>query len=449
MKENLYVVVLIAHNQMELVKQQVKIHSLFASENGSIVIVDNYSDDGLGEWLKQQKDLDYIICDEGLETYSVILNTVIQEFVKEEDVLLLSPRYLLLPGCVENLYKELHGNTDVGAVCANAISHGSQLGKDFGNAVAYAQEHRNKEGTKQIMCLEEGAVMFRNDLLGGNKCFDEQLRLPRNILRDFVFDRICAGWKMLSIENAYIYEMPLVAENVYVRFFGETADRKRLKEKWSMNYFNDRPNVNLLSQIERGKEEEFSVLEIGCDCGANLLYLRNLYQNVRLYGVEINPMAANITSHIAKVQVTDIEKEFWQFDGVQFDYVIFGDVLEHLRNPGAVLGYCRENLKKGGRILASIPNLMHYSVLYQLINGDFTYADMGLLDRTHIHFFTYNEIVRLFEGENYTIEDIKPVGTGELTQTEKDFVGELMKISHRAQQFMFLTFQYIVSAGLK
>lgn len=446
MGENL-LTVLIAHNQLELVKQQIKMRSLFSTGDiGNLVIVDNYSEDGLDEWLKQQENLDYIICDEGLEKYSVILNTVIQEFVTEEDILLLSPQYLPLPKCIENLYDELHEDRNTGAVCANVISFDSSIGKDFKNAVTYAEEHQSQRRKKQVICLEEGAVMIRNELLRDNKCFDEQLKLPENILRDFAFHKICANWELFMIENAYVYGMPLIAEDVYLQFFGGESDRERLKESWKMNYFNDKPNVNLLSHIERREEEEFSVLEIGCDCGVNLLHLRNLYKNVRLYGVEINPMAAQIASHTAEVQVADIEEEFLSFEEGKFDYIILGDVLEHLRNPERVLQCCRKILKKDGRILASIPNLMHYSVFSQLLNGDFTYTDTGLLDRTHIHFFTYNEIMRLFEAQKYKIEKFGYLTENDTTQEVSEFIGKLMEISHGSKEFMFLAFQYIVSA---
>ena len=72
------------------------------------------------------------------------------------------------------------------------------------------------------------------------------------------------------------------------------------------------------------------------------------------------------------------------FGGVTFDYIIFGDVLEHLRDPEGTLNYCKEFLKKGGSILASIPNIMHVSVVRDLLNGNFTYADQGPVSYTHL-----------------------------------------------------------------
>lgn len=101
-------------------------------------------------------------------------------------------------------------------------------------------------------------------------------------------------------------------------------------------------------------------------------------------------------------------------------------------------------LKKDGRIIACIPNLMHYSVMKDLINGNFTYSDMGLLDRTHIHFFTYNEIIRLFKDAGYEIENIASVG-GIEHERDKELVKSLLSISSGAEEHMFTTFQYLVS----
>ncbi len=93
---------------------------------------------------------------------------------------------------------------------------------------------------------------------------------------------------------------------------------------------------------------------------------------------------------------------------------------------------------------------MHYSVMRGLIDGYFTYKDTGLLDRTHIHFFTYNEIIRMFDEEGYEIENIySVVSPQEVTREDSDFIVNLVNMSRGAEGFMFHTFQYIVSAKKK
>ena len=81
----------------------------------------------------------------------------------------------------------------------------------------------------------------------------------------------------------------------------------------------------------------------------------------------------------------------WYKD-ISFDHIVFADVLEHLRNPLKVLTCAKGLLKDGGTILVSVPNLAHNSVMIDLLNHKFEYRSTGLLDDTHIHFFTKSSL---------------------------------------------------------
>jgi len=127
-----------------------------------------------------------------------------------------------------------------------------------------------------------------------------------------------------------------------------------------------------------------------------------------------------------------------------FDYIIFGDVLEHLRRPDKAIEYCKSLLKNYGCIIASIPNLMHISVMEDLLKGNFTYRETGLLDKTHIHFFTYNEIIRMFRDNGYRITNITTI-IHKITEEQRTLIDQLTSI-YDSPHFMYETFQYIISA---
>ena len=93
----------------------------------------------------------------------------------------------------------------------------------------------------------------------------------------------------------------------------------------------------------------------------------------------------------------------------QFDCVLFGDVLEHLFDPWAVIEKVKPYIKQNGVILASIPNVAHISVLAPLLAGNWTYTEYGLLDKTHIRFFTFNEMLRMFLKAGYSISKVDRV----------------------------------------
>ncbi len=151
-----------------------------------------------------------------------------------------------------------------------------------------------------------------------------------------------------------------------------------------MNYFNLMPSF-LLSVLIEKSDTPLRILEVGCDLGATLLEIKNGHPDSRLFEIEINKAAAEIAGHIANVTVGNIEDKKLPFEG-EFDYILFGDVLEHLHDPQDVIRFCRGKLSEHGCIIANVPNIMHISVMEQLLHGKFEYTDSGLLDRTHIHF---------------------------------------------------------------
>lgn len=107
--------------------------------------------------------------------------------------------------------------------------------------------------------------------------------------------------------------------------------------------------------------------------------------------VEINEADAKIAEeYCTKMLVGDVE--LIDFAILQtwgtYDYIIFADVLEHLKNPELVLEKCKILLKENGEILSSIPNVAHASIVLNLLDGKFQYQKIGLLDNTHLKLYT-------------------------------------------------------------
>ena len=130
-----------------------------------------------------------------------------------------------------------------------------------------------------------------------------------------------------------------------------------------------------------------------------------------------------------------------------FDYVIFADVLEHLINPEAVLKKIRDYLKPSGYVLASIPNIMHYSVILELLKGNFTYQDSGILDKTHMRFFTLKEIEKMFNRCGYRIVSINASYNEENLQEEDNkLLEKIIALPNVADQSNFHVYQYLIKA---
>lgn len=147
------------------------------------------------------------------------------------------------------------------------------------------------------------------------------------------------------------------------------------------------------------------VVDFGCATGyfAQLLNQRGC----EVVGVELNPEAAKLAeSHCKRVLVADLEVASISdmFADQQFDVAVFGDVLEHLRDPLRVLREVQQILKPEGYIVASIPNVAHGAVRLALLQGRFDYSDVGILDNTHLRFFTRETAEALFEDSGYLVE---------------------------------------------
>ncbi len=439
-------IVMVAHNQFSLVVQQMKNIQMFVRDLESIhvVVVDNDSNDGLSDWLFTQQNIDYIICNQGRESYAAILNTVIREFVKEEDILLLSPHMLLMPETIERMQNMAYEEVKTGAVNASSKGVNISLEMDFSAAIDVLYQHM-VSNKKQTFCIHTDATYLKCEFITDVGEFDEEIIVPYNSFLDYSFRGITQSWQYYDIDNAFLYKIG--NGNSVFTSGEEEADWEILQRKWGMNYFNQAANGPLISYIEKEDTAQFNVLEIGCDCGVNLLEIHNRFPNARLYGVEINSQAAQIAKNIADVQVGNIEDKNLDFHNIKFDYIIFGDVLEHLRNPEKTLRYCKTLLSTQGRVLACIPNLLHYSVISRLLEGYFTYTDRGLLDRTHIHLFTRKEIEKMFVNEGYCIEKMDFLTIKEdLSVQEENMIETLVNLSKEGNREMYEAFQYIVSA---
>ena len=152
------------------------------------------------------------------------------------------------------------------------------------------------------------------------------------------------------------------------------------------------------------------VLDVGCFCGAVGAWLKRKYPDVRVVGIEpLGKAADEARSNLDAVLQGRLEDVNLSDAGVRpgtVDVIVLADVLEHMFDPWNALLKLRPLLNSSGIVLASIPNIRNLTVLEQLAGGDFPYSDSGLLDITHIRFFTWQGVQRLFGETGYRIEAV-------------------------------------------
>jgi 2-polyprenyl-3-methyl-5-hydroxy-6-metoxy-1,4-benzoquinol methylase len=152
-----------------------------------------------------------------------------------------------------------------------------------------------------------------------------------------------------------------------------------------------------------------NVLECGCSTG--FLSRQLAAGGARVVGIEIDTEAAEKARQFcARVLSLDLNQPDWSRAlGEQFDLVTYGDVLEHLLEPQAVLRETKNALAPGGRVLISLPNIAYWTMRVKLLLGKFEYESMGLLDHTHLRFFTFHTARKMIEQAGYRIVRFHPV----------------------------------------
>jgi methionine biosynthesis protein MetW len=150
------------------------------------------------------------------------------------------------------------------------------------------------------------------------------------------------------------------------------------------------------------------VLDVGCadgDVGRLLQETGN-----RVSGLDRDEEAAEkARADLGRVVVADLDTSSLldHFEAASFDVVVLADVLEHLREPERALREATELLREGGRLVLSVPNVAHGALRLALLQGRWTYTAAGLLDRTHLHFFTRTSLLQLLEGVGLAVDDLR------------------------------------------
>ena len=212
----------------------------------------------------------------------------------------------------------------------------------------------------------------------------------------------------------------------------------------------DNSNSLILRNVARGSE----VLETACAHGRMTRYLRETLEcrvTVVEYDAEAGASAAKFAAdsrHIGP-QLGDLEKGPWydtlKKEGRSFDVIVMADVLEHLSDPAKLLSRAKDLLKPGGSIWISVPNFTHNAVLIEMLNGRFDYRDVGLLDSTHVHFFSGVSLEAMVRGAGLSVvkrlDPVLKVKRTEIKNSYRDvpwYVALYLKLRKGGEAYQFV-----------
>jgi len=166
------------------------------------------------------------------------------------------------------------------------------------------------------------------------------------------------------------------------------------------------PNTSLSKIISFIPPKSKKILDIGCSSGYLGQYIKQKF-NCSVDGIDNNKDDLKIANkYLDKVYCLDIEHDNLSVIKSKYDILIFADILEHTINPQSILQKFKSKLTKNGIIIISVPNIIHQSIILNLLNRHWQYTDTGILDKTHLRFFDKTSITKLIKESGFKIQKI-------------------------------------------
>lgn len=213
-------------------------------------------------------------------------------------------------------------------------------------------------------------------------------------------------------------------------------------QKYSKKLFTS-PNTSFSKIFSLIPSNSKNILDIGCASGYLGKYIKSKYKSIPITGLDNNKEDIKIAKkNLDEALIFNLESDIFpeRFKKNKFDVVILADILEHLINPEKLLQNLHQIITSNSTLIISIPNIVHQSTIINLINRKWEYTDTGILDKTHLKFFSRQSICQLLKQNGFVIEKI-------------DFTTKKESLSFWQKPFRFylthpdfLAYQYIIKA---
>ncbi|MGX9290361.1 glycosyltransferase [Bacillus sp. A015] len=395
-------IVMLTYNELHLTKKcidSIKQHT--RSGQYELIIVDNASTDGTKEYVRELEDVIFIE-NEKNQGFAKGCNQGAKK-ATGDNILFLNNDTMVTENWLSPLKEALFASDRIGMVgpVSNYVS-GPQMVQpsytDVKELPAFAKEYTaaRKGQRTYVHRLVGFCLLVKQELIGDVGLFDE-----RFVYGSFEDDDLCLrsllkGYQLQIVHDSFVHHHGHATfranqETNISKLFAE--NRLRFLDKWGIDLNLITPHPYFTALLP---QEAKYVLDVGCGTGATGLELINS-QSVDMYGVEADALKAEIAkAYYQEVIEAKADEYPWSEKEAFFDAVIFSNILEHVSDPWQIITQAHKSLKPGGVIICCLPNMMHAEVLLPLMTGDFTYQDVGILDRTHMRFFTPKTMRALF-----------------------------------------------------
>ncbi|BCZ46681.1 hypothetical protein psyc5s11_27480 [Clostridium gelidum] len=419
-----------------------------------IVVVDNGSTDGTREWLKKQTDLKLVFPDYNTG-FPKGCNLGIEAAEKENDILLLNNDIVVTPHWLNNLSNCLCSDESIGAVgpTTNYAWNNQSISvpyESIEDMIKFAETINNSDENKwePKVKLIGFCMLIKRQVLNIIGLLDERFSPGHYEDDDLCMRIIESGYKLFQCNDCFIHHYGSATfknePNKFNNFIAINA--QKFIEKWKFTApatATAHENFEILTFLNEQKEKELKILQIRCGFGVTLLRAKYLYPNAKLYGIETDKNIAKISSKLIKISTKEVEDFPLEFEQSFFDYILLDDYLAYSKEPWELLKELRKYLKPGGYLIASVPNLIHYSVIQDLLKGNFIYGLNSILNRNHNCYFTYNDINIIAEECGYRKTPYIIYWSNVRSDEDEKFLNDLCTISRENMKWNFISYKYL------
>lgn len=403
-------IVIISYNSKEIMIQCIEsIRKHNPSDVYEIIVVDNHSEDGIDDWLMQQKDIK-LICNKQNMGFTTACNQGMNIASPNADIFLLNNDTVLFKNSLFFLRLGLYESEHTGAVgsVSNNIVGYQQIAEIYQTFEAYEQyalQHNVyiKKPYERKCWLVGYAMLIKREALNQTGNLDERFS-PGNFEDNDISIRLLQkGYHLLLCKNSFIYHYGSLSFKKDNQAFQKLLclnQQKFVNKYRGIDYVSySRRNTDLLAGIKENEESAFRLLEIHCGLGADLAYLESIYPNTILKGIEENKEVATLAKQVADVEWNTLEN----YESQAFDYLLINLSEDELTNQ---LDKIRKLLKTGGKLILGVDNRLLFTKLQKNKAFISVFHNEGQCVEFLNNNFTANNILQVLLSHQFTVSDM-------------------------------------------
>ncbi|NBI28711.1 bifunctional glycosyltransferase family 2 protein/class I SAM-dependent methyltransferase [Chengkuizengella marina] len=432
-------IIVLTHNQLTYTKKCIESIRKYTSLDYELIIVDNASQDGTVDYLKKQSDLLVIFNKENVGFAKG--NNQAMRIVSGDVVVFLNNDVVVTAGWLEPLINTLFSSKKIamtGPVTNNDNVNGLQkIQVDYNQdtlegisefSKQYCAKHVHM--SKRVLRLVGFALACKKEVLNTIGLFDESFGIGNYEDDDLCLRALIKGYELRIVKDSFVHHFGRITFKESKINYSHLMIKNKTKfnKKWGFDVHKYlHPHSNLIAIMPKSISR---VLDINCGMGALAIELINQIE-CKVVGIEKNDQVIRFAQkQLSQVLHHDVETIEISEDTLgKYDCIICNDILQHLKDPWTIVKQLSGLLHKDGYLIILIHNVNHLEVMTELLQGYFSYKNVGPLNKQHLRFFTKTTIPTLFPPE-MLIEKIIPIHM-HVPDKIMEFVDEIVELGQK------------------